>query len=221
MPYVFVENSYQFCNSFWKLNRSWIVFSLASRMTTSLIKPSRLPKMGCCHVQSCPPPQKWKRKGVPRPRMIPFLRVGGRGVPPWHPKPGSSRSTSSYSSRRWRSGLRNGPTRKDHGPASNSLIRFSGKAKVSTAFAPCFLVYCRNEKVWWYDCTLWENQRFMMFFLILMSVLDTQLILFLILQIKGRNAPDNYNYISVTFLWSKTSLWWGENVCLRIHCSCL
>lgn len=137
-PRVSVVN----CNSVRKLDNA--AFSLANSMKTNPIQPCHLPRMACYHVQSCPAPQKWRRKVVPKPWMIPPLRVSGRGVPPWRPKPGSSRSTSSYSSRSWRSELRNGPTREDLGPASNSLIQFSGKAEVSAHFAPCILVYSRN-----------------------------------------------------------------------------
>lgn len=131
-------------------------------MRTNPIKPSHLPRMGCCRALTCPPPQKRKREVVPRRWMNPSLRVGGRGVPPWHPKPGSSRSTGSYSSKRWRSRLRNWPAREDLAPASNSPIQFLRKAKVSAGFASCVLAHVSDVK----DDFLWEIQglRFSWYF---------------------------------------------------------
>lgn len=128
-------------------NNTWcFFFFLVSSMRTNPIKPFRLPRMGCCRARTCPPPQKRKRKIVPRRWMSPSLRVGGKGVPPWHPKPGSSRSTGSYSSRRWRIRLRNWPTREDLAPASNLPIQFLRKAKVSAGFASCVLAYVFSGK---------------------------------------------------------------------------
>lgn len=174
-------------------------------MRTNPIKPHRLTRMGCCHVQSYPTPQKWRRKTVPRPWMIPRLRLGGRGVPPWHPRPGSSRSTSSYSSRRWRSGLRNGLTREDLAPASNSATQFSRKAEVSAGFASCFFVYVRNVTEFNGMISIfWSVQSLMMFWKFM-----------------------NYNCfyfcnIPMVLQINPASLYGGgKEVCLRVHCSCL